>query len=145
MSVDPRQRPGPRPPTPVLIRTDPGRAGGFPKQWFRLGNGFVANVNLLTRPNLFVNVDDRDVFFPLVRLGLLDAARDRGLVVETPHGAGHNCFKISSDQLPPFLDLLAEFFVRHADAIRLAAATDPRVTNWRESWWYEVGGIAPNA
>ena len=124
-------------------------SNSYLSQWWRLGVGFVVNVNRFTRPNVFVNVDDLDVFWPLLEIGFLEHVSALGLAVETPHGVGHNCFKMPAVHVDRFLLTLRDFFADNAPAIRKQAkerpSGRPEVKNWRKSWWYKVGGVDPFA
>lgn len=124
---------------------DPSRR--YMRQWWRLGHGFIVNVNRYPLPNVFVNLDDLDMFWPLRELGFLEHATALGLDVITPHGVGHNCFKMPAEHLDRFLLALRDFFAAHADALRKAATQrspeQPKVKDWRKSWWYNDGGVGP--
>jgi hypothetical protein len=114
--------------------------GEFVHQTWEVDEGlsvcFIAN---LTRPCVFVNYKDRDIIHALRDLGFLGVLEEEQLRVETPHGVGHNCFKVPSAGVMRFLVLLRAFCRASAPALDAALCTDPRLKDWRESWWEQVG------
>lgn len=93
-------------------------------------------------PNVYTKLDGRDAFWVLVDLGFEEHCRKAGLEITTPHGVGHNCFKMRAESLPAFLDLIHSFVSAHRLELRARIQADSRAKDWSKSWW---SGDLPDA
>ena len=104
---------------------------GVKREVWLLEGGLEVLLNYFNRPNAFVKLQDGDPFHALYDLGILRFFKSRGINIDTPHGDGHNCFKMNQAEVGDFLKALEEYFTEH----QLAIAEYPPRQTWQNSWW----------